>query len=508
MSFSLLSRALLGRSMARNTMSVTARTIAPRAPRIATTFGALSRSYADDAKEKKRSKGSSKPRPSLTTESLLSQEMVDGMANEGASSSKSEGPAASSSAESERPDRSEGEGEQSSNGAKPEWAGTAKRADYQAARDATRTRRLVWSFATIFFIGGLTVVYMSRNWDQDEWLAHRDIPNGYAPLLMYKRFKARLDGVTSYYAGPSIEPELPPLPKDDNYQRFTLILGVEDLLLHSEWTRKDGWKTYKRPGLDYFLMYLAQYYEIVLFSSESANFAERMVMKLDPYHAFMTHALFRESTYYIDGHIVKDISNINRDLSKVIMVDVDPAAYSKQPHNAIPVKRWNGAKEDTELVKLIPLLEYIANSDVKDVRKVLQTFEGCDDYANEYERRELEFRKKAYELWDQQKNQASLSSWIAKLFGMPVPQADKPMIAQDFYRQEGIKNYERMQQFIKENGDKILDEEKQREREFLEQQNFTLGNVIKGVVDPQAQAAAAAQAAQAAQAASTAQASN
>ena len=32
--------------------------------------------------------------------------------------------------------------------------------------------------------------------------------------------------------------------------------------------RVNGWKTAKRPGVDYFLAYLSQFYEIVLFTSQ------------------------------------------------------------------------------------------------------------------------------------------------------------------------------------------------------------------------------------------------
>ena len=32
--------------------------------------------------------------------------------------------------------------------------------------------------------------------------------------------------------------------------------------------RAHGWRTVKRPGVDYFLSYLSQFYEIVLFTSQ------------------------------------------------------------------------------------------------------------------------------------------------------------------------------------------------------------------------------------------------
>lgn len=43
---------------------------------------------------------------------------------------------------------------------------------------------------------------------------------------------------------------------------YTLILDLEGLLVHAEWTREHGWRTAKRPGVDYFLLYLSQFYEV------------------------------------------------------------------------------------------------------------------------------------------------------------------------------------------------------------------------------------------------------
>jgi len=48
---------------------------------------------------------------------------------------------------------------------------------------------------------------------------------------------------------------------------------------------------------------------------------------------------------------------LNRDLSKVIIMDSNPDAYSLQPENSIAMKPWLGDPNDTELVAMIPFLE-------------------------------------------------------------------------------------------------------------------------------------------------------
>jgi import inner membrane translocase subunit TIM50 len=60
----------------------------------------------------------------------------------------------------------------------------------------------------------------------------------------------------------------------------------------------------KRPGVDYFLRYLNQYYELVLFTSVPSMMADQVLRKLDPFR-IIRWPLFREATKYKDGEYVK-----------------------------------------------------------------------------------------------------------------------------------------------------------------------------------------------------------
>jgi hypothetical protein len=69
------------------------------------------------------------------------------------------------------------------------------------------------------------------------------------------------------------------------------------------------------------------------------------------------YKLYRDATRLIDGKYVKDISCINRDEAKVIVVDTDPDRLKLQPDNGIVLKPWKGDLNDDELPKLMKLLE-------------------------------------------------------------------------------------------------------------------------------------------------------
>jgi import inner membrane translocase subunit TIM50 len=54
---------------------------------------------------------------------------------------------------------------------------------------------------------------------------------------------------------------------------------------------------------------------------------------------------------------VKDLSYLNRDLSKVIMIDTNAEHAALQPENAVIIKPWEGKGGERGLVDLIPFLE-------------------------------------------------------------------------------------------------------------------------------------------------------
>ena len=59
-----------------------------------------------------------------------------------------------------------------------------------------------------------------------------------------------------------------------------------------------------RPGMDYFIRYLSQYYELVIFTSLPMQVADPVIKKLDPFHIVMW-PLFREATRYEKGEYIK-----------------------------------------------------------------------------------------------------------------------------------------------------------------------------------------------------------
>lgn len=136
-----------------------------------------------------------------------------------------------------------------------------------------------------------------------------------------------------------------------------MVLDLDELLIHSEWTRSNGWRIAKRPGLDYFLGYLSNFYEIVIYTRQPFFTAEQVVDRLDPDKRKIMYSLFKEACRTKDGKLCKDLESLNRDPSKVIILDTEADGFSLSPENGILVKPWKGEKGDKELLGLLGFLE-------------------------------------------------------------------------------------------------------------------------------------------------------
>lgn len=53
----------------------------------------------------------------------------------------------------------------------------------------------------------------------------------------------------------------------------------------------------------------------------------------------------------------QDLTNLNRPLSKVVIVDTDPETVRLQPENSIILDKWTGDINDKSLWKLITFLQ-------------------------------------------------------------------------------------------------------------------------------------------------------
>lgn len=418
-------------------------------------YGTLqSRSLIHCTRQLQQAKKDDKPQ-SILTDDMLAKAGVD---VDEAAEKKPEGGSESSS-----PDNTGEPGSSNSN---------KKRRKRQTSTDIKRERYANWFY--IFSLSGLVGggIYMGREWEAGEPEdIRKGIPNGHSPSLVYQRFKARFNSMFTYFQEPPFPDLLPPPPPAPYQRPLTLVITLEDFLVHSEWSQKNGWRTAKRPGCDYFLGYLSQYYEIVLFSSNYMMYSEKIAEKLDPIHAFVSYNLFKEHCVYRDGIHIKDASKLNRDLGKVVMIDTNPDSYKLQPENAIPMEPWTGEADD-KLLGLIPFLEYLATQQVNDVRPILNSFHDKTQIPQEFAERVVKLKTK----FDQDQKAKAEGNWALKILGVASSMSSSASkFPLDLIREEGEKNYVRFMQLIEEEKEKI-----RLQQEHLGGQTFTLKDYVEG----------------------------
>ncbi|KAI8622106.1 HAD-like domain-containing protein [Chytriomyces sp. MP71] len=192
-------------------------------------------------------------------------------------------------------------------------------------------------------------------------------------------------GAKSVVEPPSVK--LLPDPLPDPYQRpYTLCLELNDSLVHLVWDKDYGWRIATRPGVKQFLAYMSRYYELVIFTTSQNYVAAPVIETLDPYH-YVMYNLYRDSTRLMGIKHVKDLSCLNRDLGKVIVVDTDPENFQLQPENGIQLKAWKGEEDDEELSKLMKLLEEMALLasivNLNDLRPIMKSFKALAEKSED-----------------------------------------------------------------------------------------------------------------------------
>ena len=154
--------------------------------------------------------------------------------------------------------------------------------------------------------------------------------------------------------------------KPANEKRLTLVLDLDETLVHFTENESNG-KFLVRPFAREFLTKLDKYYELIIFTAALQDYADWILDRIDTQQC-IKHRLYRDHTNFQNGVYLKDLSKINRDLSKTIIVDNNPDNFQMQPENGIYIKSWYEDPNDRALKKLAGLLIKIAENEQNDVR--------------------------------------------------------------------------------------------------------------------------------------------
>ena len=157
-------------------------------------------------------------------------------------------------------------------------------------------------------------------------------------------------------------------------KEYTLILDLDETLICFKSSKNDEniGNIHIRPGLEIFLEIIKEFYEIIIFTvgtKEYANIILDLIEKKNKIKYF-DGRLYREHATKIGNKYIKDLSKIGRDLSRTLIVDNNPHSFKFQHENGILISSYFGEKNnDRALIELqkVLLKIYKEKGDVREL---------------------------------------------------------------------------------------------------------------------------------------------
>ncbi len=170
-----------------------------------------------------------------------------------------------------------------------------------------------------------------------------------------------------------------------NMKDKLIILDLDETLIFSTPTKLSfqedfiigEYFIYKRPGLENFIRYIREYFQIAIWSSSSSDYAQSIVNKIFMESEILKFAWSRErciakldlDTY--EQYWIKDLKKVKKigfDLEKILVIDDSREKLQRNYGNHIPVVPFKGDLKDDELSKLILYLDKI--KDLESFRSI------------------------------------------------------------------------------------------------------------------------------------------
>ncbi|KAL1302101.1 hypothetical protein AAFC00_002536 [Neodothiora populina] len=126
---------------------------------------------------------------------------------------------------------------------------------------------------------------------------------------------------------------------------------------------------HERPFCHDFLRKICKWYNLIVFTASVQEYADPVIDWLERERKYFSARYYRQHCTFRNGAYIKDLSQVEPDLSKVMILDNSPMSYIFHEDNAIPIEGWISDPTDNDLLHLVPLLEGLQY--VTDVRALL-----------------------------------------------------------------------------------------------------------------------------------------
>lgn len=100
-----------------------------------------------------------------------------------------------------------------------------------------------------------------------------------------------------------------------------------------------------RPYALTFLKKIAKKWEVIIFTASHQEYADGILDEIDPDGTIFQHRLYRQHCTQSEELYIKDLSRINRDLRRMVLVDNAAYSYCLQVDNGVPILPFYDGKD-------------------------------------------------------------------------------------------------------------------------------------------------------------------
>lgn len=220
------------------------------------------------------------------------------------------------------------------------------------------------------FGGGRTLPFTNFKYTPAQLAAWKTLPFNVSPVATTEQHKTN---TSVAYEG---EDAFLPKKLDTLKNKITVALDIDETLVkinsYAEGTDQGKFVVWdehcrirERPGARDFLHQMNELFEVIVFTNAINEYAYNVMKHYDPENKlgddfFSKRILSRGHVRYGQN---KDLFKAGRPLDKILLIDNREYTFRDQPRNSIHVPDFEGHKEDTCLIDIIPMMKELAKAD-------------------------------------------------------------------------------------------------------------------------------------------------
>lgn len=120
-------------------------------------------------------------------------------------------------------------------------------------------------------------------------------------------------------------PYMSPVTPQQQEHMYTLVLDLDETLVHYVEVGNQG-ECLIRPGAIKFLEEMGKYFEVVIFTAATQDYADWAIEQID-HQSNISDRFYRQHAIPCGPVYIKDLSRLGRDLNRMIIVDNVPENF-------------------------------------------------------------------------------------------------------------------------------------------------------------------------------------